>query len=146
MLANLQSSAPRDAADRPATPAPQSDQTRRADPPAAAVVSSSEDKYALLSEESEHFCEEEVQFESSRRVYLASPPRAPSPERTRKRKKKTGSRRVSWSSSPEPASRSRRAEDDGEEHFMFLSANRIRDASAAATPSSGAARHDKRKN
>jgi hypothetical protein len=47
---------------------PQSEQTKSADPLAAAMVSSSEDKYALLSEESEHFCEEEVQFESSRRL------------------------------------------------------------------------------
>jgi hypothetical protein len=146
MLANLQTPAPRAAADRPATPAPHSDQTGSANPPVATVVSSSEDEFALLIEESEHFSDEEVQFESSRRVYVASPPRAPSPERTRKRKKKSGGRRISWSSSPESASRARRAEDDREEHAMFLSAIRIRDAGAAASSSSGAGRHDKRKN
>ncbi len=94
------------------------------------MVSSSEDDYALLFEESQHFSEEKVQIESGLRVYVASPPRAPSPEHSRK---KSGSRRVSLSSSPEPASRSRRVDDDREEHVMFLSAYRIRDVNAAAT-------------
>ncbi len=63
-------------------------------------------------------------------------------ENVAKEKKKSCSRRVSRSSSPEPASRSRRDEDDREEHAMFLSANLIRDANAAATSGSGAACHD----
>ncbi len=126
-MANLQSSAPRDAADQPAAPAQESHQTRRADLPAT-VTSSSEDNYALLIEESKHFSEEEVQIESSRRVYMASPFRVPSQNYTRKKKKKKStSHRVSWSSSTEPASRLRRDEYDREEHAMFLLSNCIRE-------------------
>ncbi len=108
-MANLQSSAHRDAADQPAAPAQESHQTRSADLLPATVTSSSEDNYALLIEESKHFSEEEVQIESSRRVYMASPLRVPSQNYTRKKKKKKStSPRVSWSSSTEPASRLRR--------------------------------------
>ncbi len=141
-MAHLQSSAPRDAADQPATPAQESHQTRSADLLPATVTSSSEDNYALLITESKHFSEEEVQIESSRRVYMASPLRVPSQNYTRKKKKKSSSSRVSWTSNTEPASRLRRDEDDREEHAMSLP-NCIRDANAPATSSSGAVHHDK---
>jgi hypothetical protein len=110
-MANLQSSAHRDEADQPAAPAQESHQTRSDDLLPATVTRSSEDDYALLIEESKHFSEKEVQIESSRRVYMASPLRVPSQNYTRKKKKKKStSPRVSRSSSNEPASRLRRDE------------------------------------